>query len=131
MLLDQSSPTSDIKCLCVDVDGCKIVNVYKPPPTRLRSLDLTMFSHPYLYAGDFNCRHVNCGYNDNNLDGECLAVWTSTNCLVLPYNAKDTTSFYSGRWNTGINSNLAFVSIGPDSCLPDRRVHEKFPRSQH
>ena len=36
-LLDQSPPTSEIKRLCVDVDGCKIVNVYKPPPTRLRT----------------------------------------------------------------------------------------------
>ena len=39
-LLDQSPPTSEIEWLCVDVDGYKIVNVYKPPPTRLRSLDL-------------------------------------------------------------------------------------------
>ena len=26
---------------------------------------------------------------------------------------------------------LAFASVGPNSCLPDRRVFEKFPRSQH
>ena len=31
--LDQSPPTSEIEWLCVDVDGYKIVNVYKPPPT--------------------------------------------------------------------------------------------------
>ena len=36
-LLDQSPPTSEIEWLCVDVDGYKIVNVYKPLPTRLRS----------------------------------------------------------------------------------------------
>ena len=36
-LLDQSPPTSEIEWLCVDVDGYKIFNVYKPPPTRLRS----------------------------------------------------------------------------------------------
>ena len=29
-LLDQSPPTSEIEWLCVDVDGYKIVNVYKP-----------------------------------------------------------------------------------------------------
>ena len=29
-LLDQSSPTSEIEWLCVDVDGYKIVNIYKP-----------------------------------------------------------------------------------------------------
>ena len=31
-LLDQSPPRLEIKGLCVDVDGYKIVNVYKPPP---------------------------------------------------------------------------------------------------
>ena len=57
-LLDQSPPTSEIEWLCVDVDGYKIVNVYKPPPTRLRTLDLPVFPNPCLYAGDFNCRHA-------------------------------------------------------------------------
>ena len=43
MLLDQFPPTSKIKWLCVDVDGYKIINVYKPPPTRLQSLDFPVF----------------------------------------------------------------------------------------
>ena len=51
-LLDQSPPTSEIEWLCVDVDRYKIVNVYKSPPTRLRTLDLAVFPHPFLYAGD-------------------------------------------------------------------------------
>ena len=55
-LLDQSPPTSEIEWLCVDVDGYKIVNVYKPPPTRLRTLDLPVFPHPCLHV--FNCRHA-------------------------------------------------------------------------
>ena len=88
-LLDQSPPTSEIEWLCVDVDGYKIVNVYKPSPTRLRTLDLPVFPHPCLYAGDFNCRHADWGYDDNSPDGECLAGWASINCLALLYNAKD------------------------------------------
>ena len=130
-LLDQSPPTSEIEWLCVDVDGYKIVNVYKPPPTRLRTLDLTVFPHPCLYAGDFNCRYADWGYDDNSPEGECLAGWASINCLALLYNAKDAASFYSGRWNTGTNPDLAFASVGPNSRLPDRRVLDKFPRSQH
>ena len=94
-LLDQSPPTSEIEWLCVDVDGYKIVNVYKPPPTRLRTLDLPVFPHPCLYSGDFNCRHADWGYDDNSPDGECLARWASINCLALLYNAKDAASFYS------------------------------------
>ena len=60
-----------------------------------------------------------------------LAGWASINCLALLYNAKDAASFYSGCWNTGTNPDLAFASVGPNSRLPDRRVLDKFPRSQH
>ena len=109
----------------------RIININKPPPTRLQSLDLPVFPHPCLYAGNFNCRHADWGYNDNSPDDECLAGWASINCLALLYNAKDAASFYSGRWNTGTNPNLAFASVSPNSRLPDRRVLEKFPRSQH
>ena len=111
----------------MDVDCYKIVNVYKPPPTRLRTLDLPVFPHPCLYAGDFNCRHADWGYDDNSSDGECLADWASINCLAHIYNAKDAASFYFGRWNTGTNPDLAFASVGPNSCLPDRRVLKSFP----
>ena len=128
-LLDQS--TSKIEWLCVDVDGYKIVNVYKPPPTRLQTLDLPVFPHLCLNAGDCNCSHADWIYDDNSPDGECLAGWASINCLALLYNAKDAASFYSGRWNTGTNPDLAFASVGPNSRLPDRRVLDKFPRSQH
>ena len=84
-----------------------------------------------FYAGDFNCRHADWGYDDNSPDGECLAGWASINCLALLYNAKDAASFYSGRWNTGTNPDLAFASVDPNSRLPDRCVLDKFPRSQH
>ena len=127
-LLDQSPLTSEIEWLCVDVDGYQIVNVYKPPPTRLRSLDLPVFPHPCFCASDFNCLHADWGYNDNSPDSECLAGWASINCLALLYNAKDATIFYSGRWNTGTNPDLAFASVVPNSRLQDRCVLEKFPR---
>ena len=93
-LLDQSPLTSEIEWLCVDVDGYKIINVYKPPPTRLRTLDLPVYPHPCLYPGNFNCRHADWGYNDNSPDGECLAGWASINCLALLYNVKDAASFF-------------------------------------
>ena len=60
-----------------------------------------------------------------------MADWASINCLALLYNAKDAASYYSGRWNTGTNPDLAFASASPNSCIPDRRVLDKFPRSQH
>ena len=130
-LLDQSPPTSEIKWLCVDVVNYKIVNVYKPLPMRLQSLDLPVFPHPCLYAGDFNSRHADWDYDDNSPDGKCLAGWASIKCFALLYNAKDAVSFYSGCWSTGTNPDLAFASVGPNSRLRDRRVLDKFPRSQH
>ena len=70
---NQSSPTSEIEWLCVDVDGCKIVNVCKPSPTLLWSQNLPLFPHPIFHAGNFNCRHVNWGNDNYSPDGECLA----------------------------------------------------------
>ena len=130
-LVDQPPFTSETEWLCVDVDGYKIVNVYKPPPTPLQTTDLPVFPHPVLYSGDFNCPHVNWGYSSNSADGECLVAWASLNGLVPLHDPKDMATFHLGRWNTGTNSDLVFVSVGPDSRLPDRRILEKFPRSQH
>ena len=117
-LYDQSPTTSETEWLCVDVDGYKIVNIYKPPPTRLKVSDLPVFTHPCLYAGDFNCPHVDRGYNTNSADGDCLLAWASSNNLALLHDPKDEPSFHSGRWNTGTNPDLAFTTVGPDSRLP-------------
>ena len=108
-----------------------IINVYKPPTTRLQASNLPVFPHPVLYAGDFNCPHVNWGYRTSSVDGECLVAWASLNGLVPLHDPKDVATFHSGRWNTGTNPDLTFVSVGPDSRVPDRRVLEKFHRSQH
>ena len=115
----------------MDIDDYKIFNVYKPPPTRLRSLDLQVLLNPCLYASNFDRWHIDWDYDNNSSEDECSAGWASVNSLALLYNAKEATSFSSGGWNTGTNPDLAFASVGPNSCLPDRRALEKFPRSQH
>ena len=114
----------------MDVDGYRIVNVYRPPPTRLQASDLPVFLHPVLYAGDFNCPHVNWGYRTSSADGECLVTWASLNGLVLFHVPKYVPTLHSGRWNTGTKPDLTFVSVGPGSRVPDRRILEKFPTSQ-
>ena len=123
--------TSETEWLCVDVDGYRIVNVYKPPHTRLQASDLPVFPHPVLYAGDFNCSHVNWGYRTSSADRECLVAWSSLSGLVPLHDPKDVATFHSGRWNTGIKPDLAFVSVGSDSRVSNRRILETFPRSQH
>ena len=57
-LLKQPPFKSETEWLCVDVDWYKIVNVYKPTLTQLQASDLSVFPHPCLYAGDFNCSHA-------------------------------------------------------------------------
>ena len=82
-LYNQSPTTSETEWLCVDVDGYKIVNIYKLPPTRLQVPDRPVFTHPCLYAGDFNCPHVDWGYNTNSADGDCLLAWQAL--IILPF----------------------------------------------
>ena len=45
-LVDQSPTTSESEWLCMDIDVCKIVNVYKPSPTQLQASDLPVFLTP-------------------------------------------------------------------------------------
>ena len=120
ILIDQSPPTSEIEWVCVDVDNYKIVNVYKPPPTWMQACDLPTFPHPCLYAGDFNCHHVDWGYDNSNPDGECQAGWASANNFTLLCSPKEAASFHSGRGKIDTNPNLAFASVDLDSRLPDR-----------
>ena len=48
--------------------------------TRLRSLDLPVFPHPCLYAGNFNCRHADWGYDDNSQD---VSAWLAGQVLIV------------------------------------------------
>ena len=72
--VDQSPATLETECLCVDIDGYRIVNVYKSPPTRLQASDLPVLPHPVVYAGGFYCPHVNWGYRTISVDGECFVA---------------------------------------------------------
>ena len=130
-LLDRSPDGSDVEWLCVDIDGIKIINVYKPPMTRWLPSVIPMFSHPCLYAGDFNCQHTDWGYSSISPDGESLVDWATQGNLSLLHNPKDAPSFFSGRWSTGTNPDLAFASIGINNWHLDRQTLDKFPRSQH
>ena len=62
---------------------------------------------------------------------ECLTDWAANSGLVLLHNPKEAPSFFSGRWNTGINPDLALTSARHNSWQLDKRTLEKFPRSQH
>ena len=73
--MDQSPPISETEWLGVDVDGYKIVNVYKPPPIRLQESDLLEFSHTSFDADDFNRQLVDWGCVANSADGEWMGKY--------------------------------------------------------
>jgi len=130
-LVDQSTEQSETEWLCADVTGYKIISVHKPPRSRFTPTAIPTFPHPSLYVGDFNCQHVNWGYNTTSPDDESLDSWATSNNLRLLCNPKETPSFFSHQWNVDTNPELTFASFGQDSRLPDRRVLGKFPKSQH
>jgi len=85
-LIDQSSELSETEWLCVGVAGYKIINVYKPPRSRFTPTAIQTFPHPSLYVGDFNCQHVNWGYDKASPDAESLASGqnqTTLDCCMI------------------------------------------------
>ena len=130
-LIDQSPDSAEIEWVCINIDKYNIINVYKPPLVKFPPSGLPTFPSPSLYAGDFNCHHVDWGYNTSNSDGENLVEWAEINNLALLFNSKSPASFLSGRWGTGTNPDIAFTSNDHSNQLPDRRVLEKFPKTQH
>ena len=90
---------------------------------------IPVFYTPCIYAGDFNCHHIDWGYNNINSDGERLAAWAPNNVLTLLQDPMDT--FHPGRWKSETNADLAIVKIKATCQLPDRRVLGKFSWSQH
>jgi len=128
-LVDPSPDQSETEWLCVDIAGCKIVNVYKPPRSRLTPTTIPTFPHPSLYAGDINCQHVNTTSSmstqqQHNIPGRREPGQHPTNLDCCTTQRKQL--FFSCRWNVGTNPDLAFASFGQDSRLPDRRVLGKF-----
>jgi len=94
-------------------------------------MTIPTFPHPSLYVGDFNCQHVNWGYNTTSPNSESLDSCATSNNLGLLYNPKETASLSSRRCNVSTNPHLAFASLCQDRGLPDRCVPGKFPQSQH
>ena len=130
-LVDKLSDILANEWLCVDIDGCKIVNVYKPPTLQLTLIAIPVFPCPCLYASNSNCHHTERGYNYTIPYRECLADWEAKKNLSLLYNPKNGPSFFSGRWNTISNPDLVFASEDLNSSKLDRHTLKKFPRSQH
>ena len=115
----------------MDVDGCKIVNIYKPSNSQLTPTAIPVFQHLCLYSGNFNCWQTDWGYDSISPDGECLANWAAQGNLVLLHIPKNAPSFFSGRWHISTNPDLAIANVSYEIWSLDRSILEKFRSSQH
>jgi len=78
-----------------------------------------------MYTGDFNCCSTTWGYRSTNASGEALEDWASASGFNLMHDPKQPDSFYSRRWNTGTNPDLAFVNHA--GLIPHCTILEPFP----
>ena len=89
---DQSLEGFATEWLCVNVDGCEFVSIYKPSNSELTPTAIPVFQDPSLYFGDFN---VFCRTGHSLADHE----------LVRNYNFTLTT-------DTGLHSRLRHFKNG-------------------
>jgi len=132
-LVDQSPEQSETEWMCIDVAGCKIINVYKPPRSRLAPIRPSRHFHIHTPVCNwwFQLPTWQLGYSKTSPNGESLNLRETANTLGLLYDAKEGISFSSHRWNVHTNRDLAFVGDNQDNRMLDRRVLEKFKREQH
>uniref|UniRef100_W5NGX8 Endonuclease/exonuclease/phosphatase domain-containing protein n=1 Tax=Lepisosteus oculatus TaxID=7918 RepID=W5NGX8_LEPOC len=109
--------------IAIEIEGFTIVNIYKPPSTQFSSLP--SYTHPVIYAGDFNCQHQ-LGLSKEHTRREALANWASIQ------DKKQANTFFSARWQSGTNPDLVFFSPTNNHMpSPQRSVLSRFPNSQH
>lgn len=112
----QSAEDAEVEWITTKVQGTIIVNIYKPPPSRLVPTSLPDVPAPAVYAGDFNSHHTHWAYSSSNTDGDFLAEWASTADATLLYDPKEPRTFYSARWNSTTNPNLALAKCRNKNC---------------
>ena len=127
----QKSPEGNpIEWITIDIDGCKIVNIYKPPPATITRRNLPTVTGPTIVCGDLNSRNTAWGYPDTNPNGHSITCWDDGVGLHLLYDKKDHPTFFSGRHKKWSNPDLSFVRTNiAYKC--ERIVLDKFPKSGH
>lgn len=117
----------------IEIGNTKIFNIYKPPSEKWTTSVLPLAEHPAVYIGDFNSHNMEWGYNSTDDNGETLSNWARLNHIQLLYDAKQSGTFKSGRWDSITSPDLCFGTTD-SSNMPlkaNRRILQEFPRSQH
>ena len=118
MNTSQSTDNATVEWISTKVDDNTIINIYKPPPSRLEPTSIPDVPAPAIYAGDFNSNHTDWGCNNTNHGSITLTEWASSIDAMLLYNPKEPSLFTSGRWNPKTNPDLAFSKNLLHQTLP-------------
>ena len=70
--VDSCEEGKDLEWTIVKIEGVNVMNVYKPPYTRLQENSIPCLEAPAMYVGDFNSHSVEWGYNATNREGLAL-----------------------------------------------------------
>lgn len=132
VLSTSHTEVNDIEILSVELNGCIVLSIYKPPGADF------LFSPPDNYnnqqvhfiVGDFNSHSNVWGYVEDDSNGEAVLTWADSNQLNLVHDNKLPPSFNSGRWKRGYNPDLIFVSENiAHQCR--KTVLSPIPNTQH
>ena len=63
-----------------------------------------------FHAGDFNSQHKDWCYRQTSSHGETQCQQDSSNNTLLVVDLKEPPGFFSARWNTHTNADLAFAA---------------------
>ena len=85
----QSADDAEIEWTRTKVQDTTIVNIYKPPPSKLVHISLPDVPSPALYTGDFNYQQTDWIYKNSNADGDSLVEWASSIDDTLLYDPKE------------------------------------------
>jgi hypothetical protein len=98
------SNTRNIEIITIEVKGCTVTLIYKPPNINFDFEKLKNFDkNPVkIVIGDFNSHSCSWGYLDIDLNGGKVEEWAEAELLSLIHDPKLPKSFNSGRWKKGI-----------------------------
>lgn len=94
----------------IKINDLTITNTYKTPEVEFPATVIKTHGPPAIYCGDFNSHSTDWGYSEDDINGEKLKMWASTEELKLIYDPKTKGTFHSARWNQDYNPDLCFVS---------------------
>lgn len=128
----EHSNTGNIEIITIEVKGCTVTSIYKPPNINFDFEKPKNFdNNPVkIVIGDFNSHSCSWGYLDTDLNGEKVEEWAEAQLLSLIHDPKLPKSFNSGRWKKGYNPDLIFVSNNiSQQCV--KNVCNPIPKTQH